>query len=600
MIRRTLAFAAAALLAIGTAATAQVVPGAIQVAGNLTSSTTWSANNTYQLNGTVKVMNGATLTIEPGTIIYGNPQTTRSCLQIERGGKIYAQGQPCCPIIFTSPKVQGQKAPGDWGGIIVLGRATNNLPGGEGTIEGGTDGMFGGTDDTDSSGVISYVRIEYAGIAFSPNNEINSLTMGSVGNRTKIDHVQCSYGNDDSFEWFGGTVNATHLIAFAGIDDDFDTDNGFRGRLQFLFGFRDATKFDISQSNGMEADNDATGSNNLPQSRPVISNLTEVGPQCDTNDVVNALFRRGGHWRRNTRYGLFNSIITGWPVDVSLPAAALHIDNLTGVACPQANDLKVRNTTVTGKRSEIQYSVYGSGASSPQAAVDSWFACPGASNNWAGNHPQANLIAVCQANLNNPNPRPTSTGSTDYSDAMLASGNNFVFQNVNYRGAFDPAGPRWDSCWSNYNPNLTTYVKHKFGWNMVALANDAASKNKSAIYKNSTSNAFRFNNGYQVDNDMDLKVGYWINLSGNCTVEQTGATVSLPQSITVQPGWNLVAPGSSDYAPVANITVSGTTILSSFFGFDNGYQAVPANGSLVPGRAYWVNVSTAGTITFNQ
>lgn len=598
MIRRTLAFAAA-LLATGTAAFAQLVPGAIQISGDITASTTWLANNAYQLDGTVKVQNGATLTIEPGTIIYGNPQTTRSCLQIERGGKIYAQGSATSPIIFTSPKAQGSKAPGDWGGIIILGRATNNIPGGVGTIEGGTNGQHGGTDDADSSGVLSYVRIEYAGIAFSTNNEINSLTMGSVGNRTKIDHVMCSYGNDDSFEWFGGTVNATHLIAFAGIDDDWDTDNGFRGRIQFAFGLRDATKFDVSQSNGMEADNDATGSNNTPLSRPIISNLTEVGPQCDTTTVVNALFRRGGHWRRNTRYGLFNSIITGWPNNTSLPAASLHVDALTGIASPQANDLKMRNTTVTGSRAQLPFSVLGTGTSS-QTAVNDWFNSAGHGNVWAGDHSGAGLAAVCQANLNNPDPRPASTGSTDFSDGMLATGNNFTFQNVNYRGAFAPSpAVRWDAGWANYNPNSTSYMKHKLGWNMTSLAADVANKNKDAVYPNAVSNAFRFNNGYAVDNELDLKVGYWINLGNATTVEQTGATVNLPQTINVVAGWNLISPGSSQYAPVASISASGTTILSSFFGFNNGYQAVPAGGSLAPGYAYWVNVSGPGTITFN-
>lgn len=596
MIRRTLAFAAA-LLATGTAAFAQVVPGAIQVSGDITANTTWQANNAYQLDGTVKVQSGATLTIQPGTIIYGNPQTTRSCLQIERGGKIYAQGTPTSPIVFTSPKPQGTKAAGDWGGIIMLGRATNNIPGGTGTIEGGTNGQHGGSDDADSSGVLSYVRIEYAGIAFSTNNEINSLTMGSVGNKTKIDHVQCSFGNDDSFEWFGGTVNATHLIAFAGIDDDWDTDNGFRGRIQFAFGMRDATKFDVSQSNGMEADNDATGSANTPQSRPIISNLTEIGPQCDTATVVNALFRRGGHWRRNTRYGLFNSIIAGWPNNTSLPAASLHLDALTGVATPQANDLKMRNTTVTGSRAQVPFSVLGTGASA-QADVNSWFTSGG--NLWGGDHDDITLIAVCQANLNNPDPRPTSTGATDYTDGMLATGNNFSFQSVSYRGAFAPSpAARWDADWSNYNPGSTSYMKHKLGWNMVALAADVPNKNKDVVYENAVSSAFRFSNGYQIDNEMDLKVGYWINLDDATTVEQTGSTVSLPQTISVVPGWNLIATGSSQYAPVANITVSGTTVLSSYFGFNNGYQAVAAGGSLVPGFAYWVNVSTAGTITFN-
>ena len=152
---------------------------------------------TYLLKGWVYIANGATLTIEPGTVIKGDKQT-KAALIAERGGKLIAQGTPTEPIVFTSEMPQGQRKPGDWGGIILCGRAKNNQT--EMQIEGGPRTKHGGSDNNDNSGVLSYVRIEFAGYPLEANKEINGLTMGSVGSGTKIDHVQVSYCNDDSFE----------------------------------------------------------------------------------------------------------------------------------------------------------------------------------------------------------------------------------------------------------------------------------------------------------------------------------------------------------------------------------------------------------------
>ena len=176
----------------------------------ITEDMTLSASNTYLLKGFVYVQSGVTLTIEPGVIVKGD-KTTKATLIIERGGKIMAQGTPEKPIVFTSSKPAGSRKPGDWGGIILLGKAPNNL--GEMTIEGGITAKHGGTDPNDNSGVLSYVRCEFAGVEYSTDNEINAITFGSVGNGTKIDHIQVSYSGDDSYEWFGGTVNAKYMVA---------------------------------------------------------------------------------------------------------------------------------------------------------------------------------------------------------------------------------------------------------------------------------------------------------------------------------------------------------------------------------------------------
>lgn len=172
---------------------------------------------TYLLKGWVYIADGAELTIEPGTIIKGDKQT-KAALIAERGGKLIAKGTATEPIVFTSEEAAGSRKPGDWGGIILCGKAKNNQT--EQQIEGGPRTKHGGADDADNSGALSYVRIEFAGYPFQKDKEINGLTLGSVGSGTEIDHVQVSYSNDDSFEWFGGTVNCKYLVAYKGWDDD--------------------------------------------------------------------------------------------------------------------------------------------------------------------------------------------------------------------------------------------------------------------------------------------------------------------------------------------------------------------------------------------
>jgi PKD repeat protein len=294
-------------------------------AGDISTNTTWTKNNVYLLNdGYVYVNNGATLTIEAGTVIRG---TGKGTIIVSRGSKIYAKGTANEPIIFTSNNAANLRGPGNWGGLVLTGRAVHNLPQGDtAAAEGGIakpvtgsgdiDGRFGGNNDDDSSGVLEYVRVEFAGIPLTTasNSEINGITLYSVGRKTKIDHVMVSYSGDDSYEWFGGTVNAKHLIAYAGIDDDFDTDNGFRGNIQYAIGFRHPSNADQSGSNGFESDNDANGTRNTPITSAVFSNVTFVGPYFDGQSLtVNSNFRRAAHIRRNSSITVVNSIMTGYP-----------------------------------------------------------------------------------------------------------------------------------------------------------------------------------------------------------------------------------------------------------------------------------------------
>ncbi len=327
------------------------------VTGDISTNTTWSG--IVYLDGFVHVINNAELTIQPGTIIRGKQTdvtVTPGVLVIARGSKIHAVGTAAQPIIFTSIKAENTtRSSGDWGGVILCGNARVNLhtltTASTGFNEMKIEGFvtdepngyrhFGGTNDADNSGEMSYVRIEFAGVSLNPsilNSEINGLTFGGVGSGTKIDHIQVSFSGDDSFEWFGGKVDAKYLIANRGKDDDFDTDNGFSGRVQFGLGIKDPYIADDSDptyaSNGFECDNNGVSPYlTLPLTKAVFSNMTMVGPYGDGTaygDVagVNTHHKAGAHLRRNMAQSVFNSLMIGWAQGLRYQQAAT-LDNLT-------------------------------------------------------------------------------------------------------------------------------------------------------------------------------------------------------------------------------------------------------------------------------
>jgi hypothetical protein len=285
-------------------------PGVLS--GEITTYTKLTKDRTWYLKGYLYVTNSAILEIEAGTIIKSDT-TQKGALIIERGSKIIANGTSAQPIIFTSGKSAGQRAPGDWGGIIILGKATINQPGGEATIEGGIGRMYGGganPNDNDNSGILRYVRIEFAGIAAQPNSEINGLTLGAVGRGSTIENIQVSYANDDAYEFFGGTVNCRNLIALATADDDFDFDFGYTGMIQFAVALRDPKFVDAGDAgNGIECDNENPYSGRTPFTRPVLSNFTIIGPDNASGTAANHNF--GNRWRRGTRFVFRNSILLG-------------------------------------------------------------------------------------------------------------------------------------------------------------------------------------------------------------------------------------------------------------------------------------------------
>lgn len=314
------------------------------ISGKITANTTWSASNQYLLSGFVYVESGVTLNIEPGTIIKGDG-VQKGSLIILPGAKIVAVGTPDKPIVFTSNKPAGQRKAGDWGGLIILGKAPVNKP--DAVIEGENQSKFGGTDAADNSGQLKYVRIEFAGIAYETDKEINGLTFGGVGSGTEVDYVQVSYSGDDSYEWFGGSVNAKHLIAYRGLDDDFDTDNGYSGNVQYGFILRDPAVADqAGDSNGFESDNDGTGTAATPQTSAKFANVTIAMAE----GTPNAKFASAMRIRRNSAISVYNTLVTGeWPRSAVRIQDGSTIENFTsGKLKMDGNTVAITGTPTQG------------------------------------------------------------------------------------------------------------------------------------------------------------------------------------------------------------------------------------------------------------
>ncbi|MCC5942661.1 MAG: hypothetical protein JJU37_14060 [Balneolaceae bacterium] len=279
-----------------------------------------TADKKYLLKGQVFVRDGQTLTIDPGTVIFGDKRT-RATLIIDKGGKIMAEGERDRPIVFTSAQEVGIRDRGDWGGLVILGRANTNQP--NPAIEGITPEVFFGTFqsseyDDESSGILKYVRVEFGGIELSPNNETNSITMGGVGRGTIMEYNMVSFGGDDGFEWFGGTVNGKYFISHAMWDDDFDCDYGWSGNVQFGLVVRYPGFADQSTSNGIECDNGPNDNDVTPLTTGTFSNLTIIGPILSGSTVSNGNYGYAMDLRRRVSASVFNSVFTGFPLGIRM------------------------------------------------------------------------------------------------------------------------------------------------------------------------------------------------------------------------------------------------------------------------------------------
>ena len=278
---------------------------------------TMKSHKTYLLKGKVYVAPGATLHIEPGTVIRGD-KSTNATLIVSRGAQIRAMGTKNDPVVFTSNMPAGRRSSGDWGGIILLGQAKINRKAGKALMEGDLDpklGIYGGEIDDDNSGVIQYTRIEFAGRKIDQSNEINALSLAAVGNRTTLDHIQVSFTKDDSFEFYGGTVNASHLISFKCLDDDFDMSYGYSGSLQFGIALRHPRTKDFSGSNGIEIDSYASDDNLASINQEMhtnctISNFTIVSPKSSLQGVTQ--LSQGIMVGNDAYLSVYNSVILGF------------------------------------------------------------------------------------------------------------------------------------------------------------------------------------------------------------------------------------------------------------------------------------------------
>jgi len=307
---------------------------------------TLSAANNYLLRGKVNWVAGSTVTIPSGTYLFGEKATT-GYLVIDRGAKIFVNGTKTAPVVLTSDQdpALGLMAPGDNGGLVIHGRAIANCAntvGGDSCVSEGGAGVYGGGDDNDNSGSIKYMRIEYSGKIISPDNELNSLTMNALGRNTVIDFVQALEGSDDAFEWFGGTVRCSHLVATGEDDDGLDWQLGFRGLVQFAVVQQEPLRGD----KGIEADNSEFNFAAPFRSNPIFTNITLVGTNPPSAGAGSTNI--GVHWRRGTAGTMVNSIIMGFRG----PGLQLQ-DPETFANCPGTGPAVFCSPTVTAVESPI-------------------------------------------------------------------------------------------------------------------------------------------------------------------------------------------------------------------------------------------------------
>jgi hypothetical protein len=403
------------LPAPGTAPSCPATPTEVTVTGDITG-TTWTCDNVYRLTGNVFVTSG-TLTITAGTRIIGDDA---GALIVTPGARIDAQGHPSAPIVFTSSRAVGDRARGDWGGIVLLGDAPINVAGGTDNIEGieasETRGVYGGTDAAHDCGTMRYVRIEFAGRVLGTDNELNGLTLGGCGSATEIEMVQMHRGLDDAFEMFGGSPSLRFVVASGMDDDGLDWDQGYQGSIQFaiLHRYGDSGS---SDPNGIEADN-LNGSNDAtPRSNPTVFNLTVLSSDATRANQVGMVLRRG------TYGALGNVLVQGFPlgVDVRDPAGE----------AAAGTDLTVENSIFFMNTADVT-------DASPEATA---FMAAGAMNRF-GTNPMLTSISESTPNYVPAAASPVLTGAGTPPAGLDTA--------AEYVGALAPGCPDWTAGWTSY------------------------------------------------------------------------------------------------------------------------------------------------------
>jgi len=518
----------------------------VNVSGILTSNTTWTKNNVYLLQGLVFVDSGVTLTIEAGTVVRGDASTIISTLIIQRNAKLIANGTPCNPIVFTSSKAAGSRVKGDWGGIVILGKGLNNL-GTEVPVEGigntNVRGRHGGNVPNDNSGSLTYARVEFAGYQIAVDNELNGITFGSVGSGTTIDYVQTSFGFDDAFEWFGGSVNCKHLVSYRNLDDDFDTDNGYSGTVQFALGIKDPAISDngTSTSEGWESDNNGSSPYTLtPKTSGKFYNVTQIGAfRCGSNaggitQPSAIYFRRGARLRRNTELKIYNSILMNNWRGLIMDADVLA----NGQGAFQNNVIAMDTTTVwTGG--------YAGKALAAENAV---------TNTYLNANGNTIITTPCDVLTNawdflNPDYRPLATGSgAALAGADLTPGINLSTTLFSANQTAELVVDVYENAVGNSNGTITVSIPVPSGFT-VAVPSIATLSSTPTSGTNGTSTALQM-----AYNNADWN----FSLSGTFVIATSKAGISIPQNGMSSLGFtikrNTTTPAGTNTNLVVNVT----------------------------------------------
>ncbi len=571
--------------------------GNVSVVAPITTNTNWTNNNTYILYGDIIIKNGATLTIQAGTLIKGD-KTTLSRIVVATGAKIVAQGTAEQPIVFTSNQPAGTRGRADWAGIALCGLAPVNFLDGtgnsiQGRLECGSDADydFGGNNAEDSSGVLSYVRIEYAGYVCGTNSELNSLTLGGVGSRTKLDHIMVSYGQDDGYEFFGGTASASHIVSFGSRDDDFDTDNGYSGKVQYGLIIRVDTIADQGDiSNAFESDNDANGSYNDPYTKATFSNVTVIGPAAATTSVFDSKYGWGARIRRSSGLNIFNSVFMGYPRGLRIEGGASQLK-------ATMDTLEFKNNIIAGCTQQAYESTF-----------DSLYLVNPLTYNkvYGGNANDSVKLNYAYGNPDLYNFVPQA-GSPLLSGASFTNSKLSTFNTTTFRGAFGT--DNWVACWGEFSPNNEDYTTGPINYAYtVNVAQTGSLPNGVTLTADNVNGAtYNWSNGGNTAAITVTAPGQYTvtvtNARGcqqvqNSTVLSTGIEdfSSTVQHIRLFPNPNNgsatleIGTNASSEATISITDVMGRNVFMMNKELNNGISLISLNTSEFAGGVYYVTV----------